>query len=79
MAQLGDLETVLSADATDMEPAIRLAEQLNAERSDGDAHAAPLSVAVLPEEPPSDSGTAPAEPSGTAQLAGQSATHAALS
>ncbi len=76
VAQLGDLETVLSSDATDMEPAIRLAEQLNEERSDGDPHAAPLSVAVLPEESPSDSGrTAAAEPSGTAQLAGWSATH----
>ena len=76
VAQLGDLKTVLSSDATDMEPAIRLAEQLNAERSDDDFHAAPLNVAVLPEEePPSDSGTPAAEPSGTAQLAGWSATH----
>jgi len=77
VAQLGDLETVLSADAADMEPAIRLAERLNAERGDGDAPAAPLSVAVLPEEPPSDndSGTAAAEPSGKVHLAGWSATH----
>ena len=70
---------MLSSDATDMEPAIRLAEQLNTKRSDCDARAAPLSVAVLPEEPPSDSGTGPAaEPSGTGRLAIWSVTRDAI-
>ena len=62
---------MLSSDAANMEPAIRLAEQLNAERGDGGASAAPLGVAILPEDNPSDSGTGPSEPSGAMQPAGR--------
>ena len=67
IAQLEDLQMVLSSDAADMEPAVRLAEQLNAQRSDSGTSAAPISVAVLPEGP-SDSEPGPADASGIIRL-----------